>query len=527
MGRRDLFLKNAVVLTAATLALRLLGMVFRVVISNRLGAEGMGLYQVVMAVYMLATTLASAGISLAVTRLVSEEQIRTARDGMKKLMAFCIGISAALGAVMGALLYFAAGALAKYWIGEPESADSLRVLSLSMPFLAVSAALRGYFTARRRIAFSSAAQLLEQGVRFAVCMVLLGVWGAHTAAFGCFLVMMADTVSEWFSFAFQYVGYRADIRRLPQKGLPLARTPPLWQRLAEIAAPVAGVRIVGSALYTVENTLVPNLLAGALAAAQGLEEAAARSGALAQWGQLKGMGIPVLMFPSTLLAAFVLLLVPELAELQARGDTRRAEQIIGLSLQVTLAAAIGVAAGFYLLADDLCGLIYPGQGIGFYVRVLAPLVPFMYLENVAEGMLKGLGEQKITFRYSLINVAVRLGLIAVLVPRAGMQGFLWMMLADNVVTALLHANRVLTVMTMRMEWGRWVLRPLAGAAAVYAAGFWCREKLAAGGGSPVVAALCVGAGMAAVYAVLLVVLRCFSPQQLRELTALAQRRTKK
>ena len=520
MGRRGLFLKNAAVLTAATLALRLMGMVFRVVISNRLGAEGMGLYQIVVSVYALASTLASAGVSLAVTRLVSEEQIRTHRAGMKKLMGFCIGVSAALGSVMGAVLYAAAGVLAARWVGEPDTAASLRVLSLSLPFMAVSAALRGYFTARRRIAFSSTAQLLEQSVKFAACMALIALWGIGSTTFGCFLVMAADTLSEWFSFAFQYAGYRADLRRLPEKGLPLPRTPPLAHRLWEIAAPVAGVRIIGSVLYTAENTLVPNLLEKFLAGSA--DAAAAHSGALAQWGQLKGMGIPVLMFPSTLLAAFVLLLVPELSELRARSDHKRSEQVVGLALHVTLAAAVGIAAGLYLLAPELCEAIYPGQDIGFYVRVLAPLVPFIYLENVAEGMLKGLGEQKITLKYSLINVAVRLGLIAVLVPRAGMPGFLWMMLADNVVTALLHANRVLEVMAMRMDWTRWVLLPLAGAAAVYGGGAWLRARLLAAGWGGLWMALAVGAGMAAVYPALLVLLRCFTPAQLRTVFALGK-----
>ncbi len=522
MGRRSLFLKNAVVLTAATLALRLIGMVFRVVISNHLGAEGMGLYQIVVSVYMLASTLASAGISLAVTRLVSEEQIRTGQEGLKKLMGFCIGVSAALGAVMGLVLYLAAGVLAAHWVGEPEAADSLRVLSLSLPFMAVSAALRGYFTARRRIAFTSVSQLLEQGVKFAACMGLIAFFGVSSTAFGCFLVMAADTLSEWFSFFFQYLGYRSDCRRLPRNGLPLARTPPLWRRLWEIAAPVAGVRIIGSTLYTVENTLVPALLEKHLAVGQGLENAVAHSGALAQWGQLKGMGIPVLMFPSTLLASFVLLLVPELAELRARNEKRRAVQVIGLSLQVTLAAAIGIATGLYLLADALCEAIYPGQGIGFYVQVLAPLVPFMYLENVAEGMLKGLGEQKITFRYSIVNVVVRLVLIAALVPRSGMRGFLWMMLVDNVVTALLHANRVLTVMEMRVDWSHWVLRPLAAAAAVFAVGHWGYGALLATGWMPLWAALVTGAGMAAAYIGGLLALRCFSSEQLRLLLRMAK-----
>ncbi len=501
MGRRKTFFKNAALLTGATLLLRAVGMVFRIVISNLLGAEGMGLYQVVLSVYMLASTLASAGLSLAVTRLVSEEQIRTHRTGMQQLMRLCIGVAAVMGAVMALLLYAGAGPLATHWVGVAEAAASLRVLALSLPFMAVSAALRGYFTARRKVGFSSLAQLLEQGVKFGVCMGLIALCGVTSTTVGCMLVMAADTVSEWFSFAFQYIGCRRDLRRLPAKGSPLPATPAPLRRLVDIAAPVAGVRVISSALYTLENTLVPGLLATFLAA--GAAANTARGSALAQWGQLKGMGIPVLMFPSTLLAAFVLLLVPELSEFQARQNTAAARHTVGLALHITLAVGIGIAAGFYLLGGRVSEVLYPGQGIGFYVQVLAPLVPFMYLENVTEGMLKGLGEQKITLTYSLVNVAVRLVLIALLVPRWGMRGFLWMMLVDNVVTSLLHAGRVLQVLQMPLQWGRWVLRPLAAAGTVYAGGLYAQQWLVAAGCPDFWLLALVGGGMALVYLALL------------------------
>ena len=154
------------------------------------------------------------------------------------------------------------------------------------------------------------------------------------------------------------------------------------------------------------------------------------------------------------------------------------------------------------------------------------MILMLYSDALTDGMLKGLGEQKITLKYSLINVAVRLGLIAVLVPRAGMPGFLWMMLADNVVTALLHVNRVLEVMTMRMDWARWVLLPLAGAAAVYGGGAWLRLRLLAAGWSGLWMALAVGAGMAAAYLALLVLLRCFTAEQLRAVFASGKTGTK-
>lgn len=560
MGRRGLFIKNAAVLTASTLLLRGLGMVFRIVIANHLGAEGMGLYQIVVSVYMLASTLCSAGLSIAVTRLVSEEQLRCARAGLQKLMAFCLGVAAVLGAAVGAGLYLAAGALATFWIGEADAARSLQVLALSLPFMAVSACLRGYFTARRRIAFSSLSQLLEQGVKFGVCMGLIAWFGVQSTTFGCMLVMAADTVSEWFSFAFQFGGWRADCRRLPltppgataataatsgsRKAAARPTGPPgdagtaqapegrardqsgrggekdagpmpanLARRLAAIALPIAGVRLISSALYTVENTLVPGLLERFAARTQ----ADAHALALTQWGQLKGMGIPVVMFPSTLLASFVLLLVPELSEYRAAGRHAEALRLIGLSLHVTLAAAIGAAAGLYLLADNICEVLYPGQGIGFYVQVLAPLTPFMYLENVAEGMLKGLGEQKVTLRYSIVNVLVRLALILPLAPRWGMPGFLWMMLVDNVVTSLLHTCRVLNVMRLRVDWGHWVVRPLVAAAAAYGGGWFLRARLAAAGWQGLWLLAAVAPAMVLVYLAGLLGLGSFRIAELRAL----------
>ena len=145
------------------------------------------------------------------------------------------------------------------------------------------------------------------------------------------------------------------------------------------------------------------------------------------------------------------------------------------------------------------------------------MTPFMYLENVAEGMLKGLGEQRAALRYSLVNVAVRLVLIALLVPRAGMTGFLWMMLADNIITSLLHAGRVLTALRLRPDWGRWVVRPLLCAAAAGALGTLLRRQLTLWGWRQLWVVLGVGGVMALCYAALLFCLRSFTAADVRAL----------
>ncbi len=500
MDRRRIFLKNAALLTAVSLALRAIGMVFRIVLSNLLGAEGMGLYQIVMSVYLLAATLSSAGLSLAVTRLVSEEMVLTGRQGVHKIMQTAFLMASVAGSAVGTVLYFASARLAEGWVGEAGAKASLQVISLALPFMAVSAVLRGYFTARRRVGFTGISQLAEQLVRFGVCMGLLVAFGSNSTAFGCFLVLAADTVSEWFSFGFQFIGYRTDLRKL--KPLQKMKNTPLQagRRLTEIILPVAGVRILSSGLYTVENTLVPELIAGL---ERSLGHLQPRVEALSQWGRLKGMAIPLVMFPSTLLTAFVLLLIPELSEFRLQQKQAQSQRLIAQVLQLTLTAAIGMAAGLYLLAPQLCEVIYPDQQITYYLRVLAPLVPIMYLESVTEGILKGLGEQQITLWYAVINVAVRLGLIFLWVPQKGMTGFLQMMVVDNILTGTLHVNRVLRVMKLRINWDTWVIRPLISAGVMWLTGTRLVQQLVYSGWQKLPILAVAGGVSAVTYAAML------------------------
>ena len=76
MGRLKTYLKNVAILTVTGLGLRAAGMFFRVYIAARIGAEGMGLYQLIFTLYSLCITVATAGVSVAATRLAAEELAR-------------------------------------------------------------------------------------------------------------------------------------------------------------------------------------------------------------------------------------------------------------------------------------------------------------------------------------------------------------------------------------------------------------------------------------------------------------------
>ena len=169
---RQSYLKNAALMTGADVLLRLAGMGLRIYLANALGGEGMGLYQLVLAVYALFVTLATAGVSVAATRLMAEELSRgraEARGMLVRLLAAGLG----LGAFAMVAQFGLAGLAAAWWLGDAQAAGALRAAAFGMPWMAVSAVLRGFFIARRRVEPNVLSQLAEQTVRIGVVYVVL------------------------------------------------------------------------------------------------------------------------------------------------------------------------------------------------------------------------------------------------------------------------------------------------------------------------------------------------------------------
>ena len=96
-----------------------------------------------------------------------------------------------------------------------------------------------------------------------------------------------------------------------------------------------------------------------------------------------------------------------------------------------------------LLGAPLAELVYRDAMVGRYVQILGLAAPFMYLESMVDGVLKGLGEQLATFRYSLLDSVFRITAIRLVLPQYGMAGFLWIMIASNVMTCGLNMRRMM------------------------------------------------------------------------------------
>ena len=228
--------------------------------------------------------------------------------------------------------------------------------------------------------------------------------------------------------------------------------------LLRITVPLSLSSYARSALSTAQHLLVPRGLRLFGGGAQA---------ALAAYGVIQGMSLPILLFPAALIAVIADLIVPELTEAQVQGRLRGLGYMLERLYRLGLFFSMAVAGACFFFAHPLGELIYSEPAAGQYIRFLAPLVPIMYMDTLVDGMLKGVGEYRANMRYNIIDAATGLLLVWLLLPRYGVAGYLFSISATELLNFALSAARLTRVTVFRLQPLCWLL---TAAAAV--GGWW-------------------------------------------------------
>ena len=448
--RKTIFIKNAAVLTASSLILRFAGIIFKVWLAAKIGAEGIGLYQLIFSVFVLAGAFTQSGIPTAVTRLVASESALGSKQGIKAIMSAGILLTLTLSILTSIVLFFGAGPIADYVIGDIRAVLSLKVLSVAISFMGICSVMRGYFIARRKATPTALSGLLEQAVR--ISAVVLGVkfaWGKGLNIV-CAAVFAGDVLAEAVSCLYLFARYKLNEKKFSFGGEIYEKRP--LRKIIGISLPLTSGRYLNSLLRTAENMLVPRAL-----------HKYSAKGALSLFGMIKGMALPVLFFPSVVLNAVSMLLIPEMSEAREKklnGVVRLAvEEILSVAAVIGIIFSAVFAAGGYQIGF----LLYKSADVGFLLVSLSPIVPLMYLDSLCDGLLKGLDQQKFTFRVSVSDSAIRIVLILLFLERFGIKGFIGIMYFSNLLTCFLNVNRLIKISGAGIDIKKTVIIPVLSA----------------------------------------------------------------
>lgn len=411
MSEAKRFFRSGIMLTLVGLAMRTVGMFFGAFISRTVGAEGTGLYTLVMTVYSFAVTVATSGVSLTVTRLVAAA-IGEGRPGrVGSLLRAALFYALAFGSLATAGLFLGAEFIGEHILSDARTVSSLKVLAFSLIPSSLMAVFSGYFVGVKRVSFNAAVSVFCQLAKIVITVALviyLLPYGIVSAVVGLCLGMTVTEILGFLLILFEFLYDRRKNRVVGRKdGREIFD-------VSKMALPLAFSAYVRSLLLNIEHILIPRKLR---------ESGESSAEAYAHYGTLHGMALPLVTYPMSPLSSFAGLLVPEFAEDLSAGRAERMSRIATKALNTTLAYAIFSAVFLFFFAEDLGYVVYDSYDAGYYISTLALVVPIMYLDHVTDSMLKGIGEQVFSMWVNICDSLLSVVLVWILIPRMGIMGY--------------------------------------------------------------------------------------------------------
>ena len=433
MNAKYEILKNISVMTVINLIIRSATISFNAYLTAEIGTTGIGLFQLVMSVYSLAVTFSCAGIRLAVTR-IAVEIITSAKYDLKKSVTYCVTYAGLCGTATAFVLYIFSGFIADYLICNDQTVFPLKVLSLSLPFVSMSSALCGYYTAVGRITQYSFIQAIEQAFKIIVIMHIFKYNQSMNAMNSCTFIVTGMTASEVFSFTLSDLYFNKTTKKDTGKKI---FNP---SRFFRIALPDASGTCIRSIFITAEHLLIPKNLKKS-----GIDS----SVSLSVYGLINGLVMPVLLYPSTILSSLSAVIIPELAKKFELKDQTGINKTVVKCLKYTLLYSAVCLLITVIFSPVIAEMFCKSKEATKYIRILSPLIPLMYTDMVTDGMLKGLDQQLYSMKYNIIDSAFCVISVILILPKYAVKGYIFILYFSEILNFYLSINRLIKICDIR------------------------------------------------------------------------------
>ncbi|MCI8557835.1 MAG: polysaccharide biosynthesis protein [Lachnospiraceae bacterium] len=422
---------GTLILTLTGLASRFIGFFYKIFLSRTIGAEGIGIYQMIFPIYGVCYAFTTAGVEIAISRFVSGEMARGKKERARSILWIGLAMSLSLSFLTVFLVYANADLLAIHILHEPRCANLLRIMSITVPFGACHSCISGYYYGLQKTAVPACAQLFEQLVRVAAVCIIYQVSLEEGRTLTPAAAVIGLVLGEFASMLFGLFAVSSESLRGHAKKTPDFPVRSFARRMFLEAAPVSANRVCMNLLGSAEAVLLPLTLQQ-----YGLNT----ERALSVYGTLTGMAMAFIQFPSVLTNAVSVMLLPSVSESQAAGNQNQIARTIRKTISFCLPLGIACTV-FFLFSGKYLGLFFfKSEMAGDFIITLAWICPFLYLNSTLHSILNGLGKTASGFINNLIGIMIRIFFILSCVPRFGIQGYLWGILANQLFVALLNLN---------------------------------------------------------------------------------------
>lgn len=422
MFNKNPIIKGTIIITVASLLGKIIGFLYRIFLSNLIGANGMGIFQLIFPVLSFFVALSCGGIQIAVSRFVAESKSK--KESFLVVISSLV-ISLILSTMALGILYFFADSISGLIIKNNSCEQLLKYASFTIPLATIHSCISGYYLGLKKTFVPAWSGVFEQIVKIVALFVLWNIWTKNNISITPLIAVYSMIISEFFGMIFCLIAICGE-KFFCINIKDFFRTS---KKVFSVSYILTLNKIMLSFLQTIEAVIFPGAL---------IKSGMSMSNALSVYGILTGMAMPVITFPSAINTSVSTMLLPTIASANTENDNNSIIKTTEYSIWFSMVTGI-FCTGIFIFYGDFVGTKIFGQYLaGQYIIALSWLCPFMYMSITMGSILHGLGLTTAAFIHNVIGVVIRLISIWFGVLIFGMQGFLVGLLISNLVITLLH-----------------------------------------------------------------------------------------
>ena len=397
MNQKKNFLQGAVILSIAGILSKIMGALYRIPLARLIGDQGMGLYQMAYPIYTTILALATAGVPVAISVLVSRKETQGLTGDSKKLFRVSLAVLFVVGIILSIVVMQSAHFIANSILKQPLAYYPILAVAPAIFFAGLMSVFRGYFQGKQSMMPTAVSQVIEQLFRVTAVLILavmLFPRGLEYAAAGATFGAVVGGLVGLIVLCIYYLWFRKTERPGQSLIYSGANSAELAKEMVRLAVPVSLGAVVLPLVQMLDAVIVPGRL---------MSIGYSTAEATALYGQLSGMAAVLISLPTIFTISISTSLVPAVAEAFAKRDKQTLNERLNYAFRAGMIIALPCAAGLFILATQISDLLYAAPEAGIPLEPLAFSCITLAAFQLSSAGLQGMGRPEIAMKNLLVT----------------------------------------------------------------------------------------------------------------------------
>lgn len=407
----------------------------------------------VFPVLMFFITITTAGIPIAVSKLVAKQNSIHNLKGAKKIFKIALFITFLIAFVLSLIILLGSDYISLKILKNKEINKSIIMLAPAVLIISISSVFRGYFYGMKKISPAGMAQIIEQIIRIAFVLGIIYYMYPVNSKLGAFIAVCGISIGEIAGLIWMIFNYKIFSKTKNISSSKSIYTVQILSQIFYISVPITISRLINVSLQVVNAVLIPQRL---------IVAGYSQSEAVSIFGRVIGMSMPIIFLPYIVTSALVINIIPNISEELALKRYRMIKNDILLSLRITLLISIPLTFIYIFFSEPIAMFFYDDRIVGIYLGILGYSTIFLSLQHVLSGILHGLGKQVIATVNYLIGMLIQISSTYFLVgnPIFGIKGFFLGFISATIIISLLHYISIIKIMKVNLNIIDYIIKPI-------------------------------------------------------------------